>query len=152
MSVTMLESREVLGAPCLFWGGSLFAQFDLSTVTGVIKNPSGSTIPSAKVTVRIEATGSYKLNLNESLSPNGYPTEDPKTDMAAGSPCGGLIGLVISPGETGKAAKNSRPFFVGEEREFKPQEDGTLYMRVNVPPSSKCVGKLKLKITGNIGK
>jgi carboxypeptidase family protein len=34
-----------------------FAQSDLSTITGVIKDPSGSSVPNAKVTVRNEATG-----------------------------------------------------------------------------------------------
>ena len=34
-----------------------FAQSDLSTITGVIKDASGSTVPGAKVSVRNEATG-----------------------------------------------------------------------------------------------
>ena len=36
---------------------SLFAQSDLSTITGVIKDPSGSAVPGAKVNVHNEATG-----------------------------------------------------------------------------------------------
>jgi len=36
---------------------SLFAQSDLSTITGVIKDPSGSAVPGAKVIVHNEATG-----------------------------------------------------------------------------------------------
>src|SRR5437762_6544410 len=36
---------------------TLFAQSDLSTITGVIKDPSGSAVPGAKVNVRNEATG-----------------------------------------------------------------------------------------------
>src|SRR5256714_9042164 len=36
---------------------TLFAQSDLSTITGVIKDPSGSAVPGARVNVRNEATG-----------------------------------------------------------------------------------------------
>src|SRR5437879_6428952 len=33
------------------------AQSDLSTITGTIKDPSGSTVPNAKLTISNEATG-----------------------------------------------------------------------------------------------
>src|SRR5213594_3317335 len=35
----------------------LFAQSDLSTITGLVKDPSGSAVPGARVNVRNEATG-----------------------------------------------------------------------------------------------
>src|SRR3984893_638647 len=41
----------------LFTSLITFAQSDLSTITGVIKDASGSTVPGAKVSVRNEATG-----------------------------------------------------------------------------------------------
>lgn len=41
----------------LFSSWVLLAQSDLSMITGVIKDPTGSLVPSAKVTVRNEATG-----------------------------------------------------------------------------------------------
>jgi hypothetical protein len=49
----------VLAAGLLLLCTSLitFAQSDLSTITGVIKDASGSTVPGAKVSVRNEATG-----------------------------------------------------------------------------------------------
>jgi Carboxypeptidase regulatory-like domain len=34
-----------------------FAQSDLSTITGVVKDPSGSAVPGAKINVLNEATG-----------------------------------------------------------------------------------------------
>ena len=39
---------------------SSFAQSDLSTITGTIKDPSGSTVPNAKLIVRNEATGAER--------------------------------------------------------------------------------------------
>jgi Carboxypeptidase regulatory-like domain/TonB-dependent Receptor Plug Domain len=48
---------------------ALFAQSDLGTITGFVKDPSGATIPNATVTVRNEATGSErKATTNESGS------------------------------------------------------------------------------------
>src|SRR5260370_1070533 len=41
----------------LLFCGSLAAQSDLSTITGAIKDASGSAVPGAKVVVRNEATG-----------------------------------------------------------------------------------------------
>src|SRR5215475_14187473 len=41
----------------LFGAFLSLAQSDLSTITGVIKDPSGSAVPNAKVVVRNEATG-----------------------------------------------------------------------------------------------
>jgi len=49
----VLASLVVVLALC----GTLIAQSDLSTVTGIVKDPSGSAVPNAKVTVRNEATG-----------------------------------------------------------------------------------------------
>lgn len=47
---------RILSVLCLFSWLS-FAQSDLSTITGIIKDSSGSTVPGAKITVRNEATG-----------------------------------------------------------------------------------------------
>src|SRR5690242_9583938 len=43
------------------------AQSDLGTITGFVRDPSGAIIPSAKVTVRNEATGTERIaTTNES--------------------------------------------------------------------------------------
>src|SRR6266853_580950 len=48
---------------------ALFAQSDLGSITGFVKDPSGSVIPNATVTVRNEATGTErKATTNESGS------------------------------------------------------------------------------------
>src|SRR3981189_1855414 len=41
----------------VFFCFALLAQSDLSTITGVVKDPSGSAVPGARITVRNEATG-----------------------------------------------------------------------------------------------
>src|ERR1041385_1701098 len=48
---------EIIAAVCLLTFASAFAQSDLSTITGTIKDPSGSAVPNAKLAVRNEATG-----------------------------------------------------------------------------------------------
>ena len=39
---------------------ALFAQSDLGTITGFVKDPSGATIPGATVVVKSEATGTER--------------------------------------------------------------------------------------------
>src|SRR5438552_7237475 len=62
---------------------ALFAQSDLGSITGFVKDPTGATIPNATVTVRNEATGAErKATTNESGSftvtniPAGFYTVD----------------------------------------------------------------------------
>jgi hypothetical protein len=62
---------------------ALFAQSDLGTITGFVKDPTGATIPNATVTVRNEATGTErKATTNEAGSftvtniPAGFYTID----------------------------------------------------------------------------
>ena len=42
---------------CVLFGIAAFAQSDVGTITGFVRDPSGSVIPNAKVTIRSEATG-----------------------------------------------------------------------------------------------
>jgi len=50
---------------------SLYAQSDLGSISGFVKDPSGATVPNAQVTVKNEATGTERTtNTNES----GYYT------------------------------------------------------------------------------
>src|SRR5690242_113365 len=49
---------KLIAAVCLLLLSTIaFAQSDLSTITGTIKDPSGSSVPNAKLTVHNEATG-----------------------------------------------------------------------------------------------
>src|SRR5262245_42803874 len=53
----------------LLSGGALFAQFDRGQISGFVKDPSGSFVPGATVTVTSEATGLAKTSITEA---NGY--------------------------------------------------------------------------------
>ena len=41
-----------------------------------------------------------------------------------------------------------RPFAVGAAYDRPAERDGILYLKVNVPPGSKCTGRLQARITG----
>ncbi|MCA8992963.1 MAG: hypothetical protein KDA69_16865 [Planctomycetaceae bacterium] len=102
--------------------------------------------------VRIEAIGSYKLIVNDELGPEGYRSEDGKgADFFDGAPTGSLIGVIVPPGgQPGKKKDGPQPFLIGSKKELDPQAAGLLVMRVNAPANAKCVGKLKVRLSGNI--
>jgi hypothetical protein len=109
--------------------------------------------------VRVEAPGSYKINLSMSADANGLPTKDPRTDMASGVKCGALMGIVVpvpgpgAPNTKGSARGNDKvgePFEIGASKEFTPKEDGILLLNVNLPAGHKSTGKLRVHISGNI--
>lgn len=95
--------------------------------------------------IRIQATGTYKFNATAELDPQGYPDDDPvKDELAPGVSVGALMGLMATKEKPGK------PFEIGLQRDFTPKEDGTLFLKVNVPPGSKCSGKLTVRISGYV--
>lgn len=105
--------------------------------------------PVAQVTkekpFRIQSEGTYKFIANATVGPDGFPSADPiKGDMAVEIPCGALMGVIISKGKPGK------PFLIGSEREYQPKEDGILFLAVNLPPGSKCTGRLEVQLSGGI--
>ncbi len=108
--------------------------------------------------VRLEAEGSYKFIASDILTPAGYPTADPLKDMYDGAPCGALIAFVAKSAGGGDSGGRQRggqkeaphAVMVGAHSELNPSDSGTLYLKLNVPDGSKCTGKIKVKITGNI--
>jgi len=101
--------------------------------------------------VRLQAEGNYKFIVNTELGPDGFSTQDPLRDMGKGINCGGLMGMIYSePTQRGRPPKPGDPFFIGREAEIKPDADGILFVRLNVPAGSKCIGKVKLNVSGNI--
>ena len=107
--------------------------------------------------VRVESTGNYKLIVNDELGPEGYHSESGKgEDFFDGAPTGALIGVIVpasavTGGRPQRGKDGPQPFLVGTQKQFKPQESGLLVVRVNSPANAKCVGRLKLRISGNIG-
>jgi hypothetical protein len=104
--------------------------------------------------VRVESTGEYTLAFNLKVDGGGVSTKDPGTDMVAGVRCGALMGMVYPlPDPNKPPSKNDKvgePFEIGTSKEFTPKEDGALLLRVNLPPGHKCIGKLKVRVSGHI--
>jgi hypothetical protein len=100
--------------------------------------------------LRLESAGSYKLIVNDSLGPDGYQSDSDEV-FFDGAPMGALIGMVIPPGTVASHTKGKgpQPFMVGEKKELGPQVTGLLVLRVNAPPGAKCVGRLKVRLSGN---
>jgi hypothetical protein len=46
--------------------------------------------------------------------------------------------------------KPGKPFLIGEGGDYTPKETGNLFLRVNSPPDSKHIGKLKVAISGYV--
>jgi len=101
--------------------------------------------------IRLESDGSYKFIVNTDIGPDGFPVENVMQDMGKGINAGALMGVIIAdPMQRGRAGQPGEPFQIGRELEFKPNADGVLFVRLNVPPGSRCIGKIKLRISGNI--
>jgi len=102
--------------------------------------------------IRFEATGSYKVVFNKDIGASGLSSEDVMRDMARGVDCGALTGIVVpvpTPGRN-RSDKPGKPFQIGEKGEIAPDSDGMLFLKVNAPTGAKCIGDLRVKISGNI--
>ena len=102
--------------------------------------------------IRIEVDGDYKFVATLPVTPDGFPTKDPANDMA-NAPLGAVVGIILPPGGIPSAGgggnqKQPNTFFVGTKYEQAAPRDGILLLKVNVPPGSKCTGKLKVKVSG----
>lgn len=106
--------------------------------------------------IRIEADGVYRITLSDSLGPDGFPNSDPLRDMAEGIPAGGLMAMVGktpgTPQPRGNRQGNDQSpkiVYIGTQSEFSPPEGGPLYLRINVPRTANCTGRVKVQISGN---
>jgi hypothetical protein len=104
--------------------------------------------------VRIEADGTYRFSINESVGPGGFSNNNVANGVVEGIPCGALMAVVGKMSETRGRKPNERdlprPFLIGTQKEITPKETGPLLFRVNTPEGAKCIGKIKVKVTGNI--
>ena len=108
--------------------------------------------------IRIEASGEYKVTATVETGPAGMPSANPVTDLVAGVPLGALMGVILpAPDASGSGepqpggnqqAQQPRPFAVGAAYDRPADRDGILYLKVNVPPGSKCAGRLKARVNG----
>jgi hypothetical protein len=93
---------------------------------------------------RIQVAGSYKLTVNDSVGPDGYPAGDLQREMLEGINTGQLAGMIVTNNQPGE------PFAIGAERDYTPKENGMLFLKVNVPPASRTSGKLKVRLSGYV--
>lgn len=132
------------------------AVFDANSHVVEVDVTRGWTTTGIRVTkdqpIRFESEGTYRYILNETIGPDGFSQQDLMRDMAAGVPTGALMGLILPPPRPGQREppEPGRPFFIGSAQEISPDSDGALLLRLNVPPGHKCVGKVKVNISGNI--
>lgn len=106
--------------------------------------------------LRIEAEGDYKFVASLSVTADGFPSKDPANDMIGSAPLGAVVAIILPPsgeaaaGGTGNNNRDQKPnaFHVGTKFEQPASRDGVLLIKVNVPPGSKCTGKLKVKVGG----
>ena len=97
--------------------------------------------------IRIQAGGTYRVVLTATLGPEGLPTGDAVNGELAGNvPCGALMGIVIAKDKPG------RPFTIGSAREYTPDQDGVLFLRLNTPPGSKCTGRVTATLSGHLAR
>ncbi len=102
-------------------------------------------------TIRIRVAGDYKLTTAPLTSgPDGLTGDNPEKDLLAHVPLGAVMGAIIPPAAAAANEKPAKPFLVGSTYERPADRDGVLYLKVNVPPNSKCVGKLQVKVGGTI--
>lgn len=93
---------------------------------------------------RLMAAGDYKMTYTTTVTVDGLQPDEETKDYTTAAPLGCLIGVIVSEGKPGK------PFPVKSELEHTPKKSGTLYLKVNVPEGTKCVGRLKVKVSGYI--
>ncbi len=97
---------------------------------------------------RVEAAGDYKLILTVSnMSADGFPTENVMRDLVGRVPTGALMGMIVTE-ENHSGKQPPEPFTIKSKHEFTPKKDGILYLKVNAPPGSKCIGDFRIKVSG----
>lgn len=104
--------------------------------------------------LRILVSGDYKLLTSITATADGAPSDNPAEDLIPHVPFGAVMAVIANPGAAdgpdGNRQNNQRPrpFTVGSKYERPAEQDGLLYLKVNVPPGAKCTGSLEAKISG----
>ncbi len=98
--------------------------------------------------LRLQAEGSLRVILNETVGPEGLPSNDPLNNQIVSIATGALMGVVRDP-RTDKKDDKISPFTVGKELEFTPKSEGILFFKLNLPANTQSKGKIRVKISGN---
>ena len=103
--------------------------------------------------IRFLSDGECRILISQRIGTDGFPSSDVKQDLAVGVPLGALKGVIDNGTAKGKGKGKTRPgtpFLIGKKSEIAASQDGQLLVRMNVPPGSKCTGRIRLKISGDI--
>jgi len=101
--------------------------------------------------IRFLSDGECRILISQRIGTEGFPSGDVKQDLAVGVPLGALMGVIVNGSAKGKGKnKSGTPFLIGKKSEIAASQDGQLLVRMNVPPGSKCTGRIRLKISGDI--
>ena len=104
---------------------------------------------SAGTTLRIRVAGEYKLVTTATVAADGLAGDNPAEDLIPNVPFGAVMAVIGPAGSAErKNDKQPRPFTVGSAYEKPVAADGVLYLKVNLPPGSKCTGRLTARISG----
>lgn len=141
-------------------------EFDGAGVTLEVAPEAGWTTQRVRVfkgePFRIEATGTYRFVVSETLSPDGFPEGNPRDKMVDNVTPGALMGLIIpmqqvAPPRPAQKRPRNQPdesklnaFKVGHRVEHTAKEDGFLTFRLNIPANSKSQGRIRVTITGHV--
>lgn len=93
---------------------------------------------------RLQAAGQYKMTYAATIGVEGLQPDEKSKDHIAGAPLGCLLGVIVTDGKPG------RPFPVKAELEHTPKKSGQLFLKVNLPEGSRCVGTIKVRFSGYI--
>jgi len=122
-------------------------EFDLEIDPNDSWRPVGSVAKDQPLRIRV--TGDYKLSASLALGPDGAPSAA-SDDLVPQVPFGAVMAVII-PSATaggGQSDKPPRPFAVGGSYERPADRDGVLSIKVNLPPGTKCTGKLAARVSG----
>lgn len=104
--------------------------------------------------LRIAVAGDYRLAIGLTTAADGVPNGAPGEGLIPGLPLGAIVGVILSPDQMATPAngkrsdKQPRPFLVGSSFEKPAEQDGTLYLKTNIPLGAKGTGRMKARISG----
>ena len=123
----------------------------------------GGWVPAGRVfkgqPYRIAAAGEYRLQLNGDVGPAGLPPGDKTAGYLPDQPLGALLGSHVAAADLRGQRRPARGrdqgpdvFVLGDREgsERTPDDDGMLFLRLNVPEGAKLNGKLRVTVSGRI--
>lgn len=104
---------------------------------------------------RLQAAGSYKFTVSETMGPEGFPQANIQQDLVEGIPPGKLIGMIIPRQGAGGNARGGedegpQPIEIGVEKEITPKETGFLFLKINTPATARVSGVLRVQLSGYV--